>query len=72
MDGIKCWYHFLDTFNGEFNMKDMLAALKTAGTKSEYYKFEFADGEKHAYQDATKKLRTVLDKNLQVVSVASL
>lgn len=45
---------------------------KTAGSKSEYYKFEFADGEKNAYQEATKKLRTVLDKNLQAASIASL
>jgi thiamine pyrophosphate-dependent acetolactate synthase large subunit-like protein len=45
---------------------------KTAGSKSEYYKFEFADGEKNAYQEAIKKLRTVLDKNLQAASIASL
>ena len=34
----------------------------TAGSKFEYYKLEFADGEKHAYQDAAKKLKTVLDQ----------
>ena len=35
---------------------------KTAGPKVDYYKFEFADGEKHANEDAAKKLKTVLDK----------
>ncbi len=35
---------------------------KTAGAKLDYYKFEFADGEKHANEDAAKKLKTVLDK----------
>ena len=35
---------------------------KTAGVNFEYYKFEFADGEKHAYQDAATKLKKVLDK----------
>lgn len=34
----------------------------TAGTKFEYYKSEFADGEKHANEDAAKKLKVVLDK----------
>jgi hypothetical protein len=34
----------------------------TAGSKFEYYKFEYADGEKHAYQDAAKKLQAALDK----------
>ncbi len=33
---------------------------KTAGTKFEYYKYEFADGEKHAYQDAAKILKNGL------------
>ncbi len=35
---------------------------KTAGAKLEYYKAEFSDGEKHANEDAAKKLKTVLDK----------
>jgi hypothetical protein len=38
---------------------------KTAGLKSEYYKFEFADGEKNAYEEAAKQLKIVLDKYLQ-------
>lgn len=35
---------------------------KSASAKFEYYKFEFADGEKHAYEDAAKKLKSVVDK----------
>lgn len=35
---------------------------KTASAKWEIYKVEFADGEKHAYEDAAKKLKSVLDK----------
>jgi hypothetical protein len=35
---------------------------KLASAKCENYKLEFADGEKHAYEDAAKKLKTVLDK----------
>lgn len=35
---------------------------KLASAKCENYKLEFADGEKHAYEDAVKKLKTVLDK----------
>jgi hypothetical protein len=35
---------------------------KSASAKCEYYKLEFADGEKHAYEDSAKKLKTVLDK----------
>ena len=34
----------------------------TAGAKFEYYKLEYADGEKHAYQDAAKKLQSALKK----------
>ncbi len=33
-----------------------------ADAKSDYYKSEFADGEKHANEEAAKKLKTVLDK----------
>lgn len=33
---------------------------KTASAKWEIYKVEFADGEKHAYEDAAKKLKTAL------------
>ncbi|MDA0691546.1 MAG: hypothetical protein O3A78_06565 [Nitrospinae bacterium] len=35
---------------------------KFASSKCENYKLEFADGEKHAYEDAAKKLKTVLAK----------
>lgn len=35
---------------------------QTASTKFEYYKFEFADGEKHAFEDAAKKLKAILGK----------
>ena len=35
---------------------------KTASEKSDYYRFEFADGEKQAYQDSAKKLTAILDK----------
>lgn len=35
---------------------------KTASTKWEIYKVEFADGEKHAYEEAGKKLKAVLNK----------
>jgi len=35
---------------------------KLASAKFEYYKLEFADGEKHAYEDAAKKLKSVADK----------
>ncbi len=35
---------------------------KTAAEKWDNYKLEFSDGEKHAYEDAAKKLKTVLDK----------
>lgn len=35
---------------------------KTASIKFDYYKYEFADGEKHGYEDAAKKLKTALDK----------
>lgn len=34
----------------------------TAGNKFEYYKAEFADGEKHANEEAAKKLKAALDK----------
>ena len=34
----------------------------TAGNKFEYYKSEFADGEKHANEEAAKKLKVILDK----------
>ena len=36
---------------------------KSASAKWDNYKLEFADGEKHAYEDAAKKLKTALDKN---------
>jgi len=32
----------------------------SASKKFEYYKFEFADGEKNAYEDASKKLTKIL------------
>jgi hypothetical protein len=35
---------------------------KAASAKWELYKIEYADGEKHAYEDAAKKLKAVLDK----------
>lgn len=35
---------------------------KTASEKCEYYKTEYADGEKHAYLDASKKLNALLGK----------
>jgi hypothetical protein len=35
---------------------------KTASAKWEIYKVEFADGEKHAYEEAAKKLKAVLNK----------
>jgi hypothetical protein len=35
---------------------------KAASEKWELYKIEYADGEKHAYEDAAKKLKAVLDK----------
>ena len=35
---------------------------KVASAKWELYKIEYADGEKHAYEDAAKKLKAVLDK----------
>jgi hypothetical protein len=35
---------------------------KSASAKWDNYKLEYADGEKHAYEDAAKKLKTVLDK----------
>ena len=33
---------------------------KTAGKTFDYYKFEFADGEKHAYTEAAKKLKSII------------
>ncbi|PIQ99028.1 MAG: hypothetical protein COV66_14160 [Nitrospinae bacterium CG11_big_fil_rev_8_21_14_0_20_45_15] len=33
----------------------------SAGNKFEYYKFEFADGEKNAYEDASKKLTKIMN-----------
>jgi len=33
---------------------------KLASAKWEIYKVEFADGEKHAYEDAAKKLKSAL------------
>ena len=38
---------------------------KSASDKSDYYRFEFADGEKQAYQDSAKKLTVILNKCLQ-------
>jgi thiamine pyrophosphate-dependent acetolactate synthase large subunit-like protein len=35
---------------------------KAASAKWELYKIEYSDGEKHAYEDAAKKLKAVLDK----------
>lgn len=35
---------------------------KSAAAKWDNYKLEFADGEKHAYEDAAKKLKAVLAK----------
>jgi len=35
---------------------------KAASAKWELYKIEYAEGEKHAYEDAAKKLKAVLDK----------
>ncbi|QPJ64351.1 MAG: hypothetical protein G3M78_02645 [Candidatus Nitrohelix vancouverensis] len=35
---------------------------QTASTKFEYYKFEFSDGERNAYETIAKKLKSVLDK----------
>lgn len=35
---------------------------KSASEKFEYYKFEFADGEKRANENAAKKIKTVLDE----------
>jgi len=35
---------------------------KAASAKWELYKIEYAEGEKHAYEDVAKKLKAVLDK----------
>ncbi|MBC8288167.1 MAG: hypothetical protein H8E42_11900 [Nitrospinae bacterium] len=35
---------------------------KTASAKNENYKLEFADGEKHAYEEVAKLLKTALGK----------
>ena len=35
---------------------------KAASAKNENYKFEFAAGEKHAYEDAVKQLKKALGK----------
>jgi len=35
---------------------------KSASAIWDNYKLEFADGEKQAYEDAAKKLKTALDK----------
>ena len=35
---------------------------KAASAKWEIYKVEYSSGEKNAYEDAAKKLKTVLDK----------
>jgi hypothetical protein len=35
---------------------------KDASAKWEIYKVEYSNGEKNAYEDAAKKLKTVLDK----------
>jgi len=35
---------------------------KIASTKCEYYKLEFADGEKHGYEEALKQLKVIRDK----------
>jgi flagellar biosynthesis/type III secretory pathway protein FliH len=35
---------------------------KLASAKCEYYKFEFADGEKHGLDEAIKKVKAVLGK----------
>ena len=35
---------------------------KSASEKNENYKMEYAEGEKHAYEDAAKQLTKALDK----------
>jgi hypothetical protein len=35
---------------------------KSASAKNENYKMEYAEGEKHAYEDAAKQLTKALDK----------
>ncbi|MBT3923796.1 MAG: hypothetical protein HOF21_14605 [Nitrospina sp.] len=35
---------------------------KTASVKNENYKIEFAEGEKHAYEEVAKTLKTALSK----------
>ena len=35
---------------------------KSASAKNENYKIEYAEGEKHAYEDAAKQLTKALDK----------
>lgn len=36
------------------------ARRKTAGKTFDYYKYEFADGEKHANAEAAKKINSIL------------
>lgn len=43
----------------------------SASTKFEYYKLEYADGEKRAYEDAVNKLKSVLKNGSQAPKVIS-
>ena len=50
----------IDNFNK--SIEEAEANRTAASAKNENYKFEFAAGEKHAYEDAVKQLKKALGK----------
>ena len=44
------------------SIEEAEARRKSASAKNENYKMEYAEGEKHAYEDAAKQLTKALDK----------
>ena len=50
----------IDNFNK--SIEEAEVHRKFASAKNENYKIEYAEGEKHAYEDAAKQLTKALDK----------
>ena len=50
----------IDNFNK--SIEEAEVHRKSAPAKNENYKIEYAEGEKHAYEDATKQLTKALGK----------
>ena len=44
------------------SIEEAEANRKSASAKNENYRIEFAEGQKHAYEDAAKQLAKALDK----------